>query len=67
MKDLSYCSDEELESRLALLVEQVDSKVKELGKLVESVGRIRLEVVSIQEELTKRDEKKTGHRKVSST
>lgn len=67
MKDLSYCSDEELESRLVILVEQADSKVKEIGKLVESVGRIKLEVVSIQEELAKRDEKKTGHRKVSST
>jgi hypothetical protein len=61
LRDLSYCSEEELEGRLQQLVDQVDGKVKEIGKLIENVGRLRLEVISIQEELSKRHEKKTGH------
>ena len=58
MTDLSTCDRNELEVRLGSLLDSLDVKYKEIGPIIESIGRLREEVAIISQELDKRGPKK---------
>jgi hypothetical protein len=56
MSDLSICDTEELEGRVKHLVDQLDTKLKEVGPILEKIGRLRNEIMIITDELKSRAE-----------
>jgi len=54
--DLSMCEKDELEQRASTLLDELDLKLKEVGPILEKIGRLRKELDVIGQELLGREE-----------
>lgn len=58
MINLGACSDEELSERLSFLYTKIDSILKDSGKIIEELARLRNESLIIENELRSRKDVK---------
>lgn len=54
MSSLDICSTDELNNRLKYLMGKIDSKLKDVGPVIEEIARMRKECEIIQKELSNR-------------
>lgn len=56
MSNMSACDKDELEKRASFLLDELDIKLKEVGPIIEKIGRLRKELDIIGKELLGRKE-----------
>lgn len=54
MSDLAIVSDQDLISRIGLVMDQIDALLKEIGPKIQLLGNLRAESIMIRDELTRR-------------